>query len=146
MKSTAFLSLAERLAKGTSPEEYRSAVSRAYYGAFHVAMELLLRVGIRLPASPEAHQKLRFCLLQCGELAGVEAGEKLESLRKQRNYADYDLGHARSDKQENALFQVDVAREIVDALNLCREEPVWSRLRAKVRAYAADTLRLTVVD
>ena len=40
-----FLTLAARLAAGAAEEDWRSAVSRAYYSAFHVARQLLSDLG-----------------------------------------------------------------------------------------------------
>jgi hypothetical protein len=40
---------AKTLSDGTMAVEYRTAIGRAYYGAFHVAMEFVAEAGIRLP-------------------------------------------------------------------------------------------------
>lgn len=41
--------------------DLRSAASRAYYGAFHSARELLESVGIRLPKTEQMHLKVAYC-------------------------------------------------------------------------------------
>ena len=117
-------------------------MSRAYYGAFHTALNLLGCAGILLPPGPEAHQKLRFCLLQSGISTGTEAGEKIESLRRERNQADYDLRQNRSERNVFARRQVMVGREIVACLERCAAEPTWSDFRFKVRDYASNVLRI----
>ena len=142
----AFVDLAIKLGNGTTEAEYRTSVSRAYYGAFHVARDFLAEVGVRLPAGPESHRKLRYCLKESGEEAALMAYKKLESLRTERNTADYDLMHNAYRTRRNALFQIMVARDILDALATCRREPVLSRFRSKVRAYASQCLRLHVSD
>ncbi len=76
------MDFAVRLSAGTTEIELRTSVGRAYYGAFHTAMQLLFDIGVRMPRGPEAHQKLGFCLTQCGEPAGVRAGARLTELRK----------------------------------------------------------------
>lgn len=53
-----FLDLAVRLSEGRSEAELRTAVSRAYYAAFHVAKELLEDAGIALPNTAEAHRNV----------------------------------------------------------------------------------------
>jgi len=146
MTGNEFIVLAKKLAEEVSPAECRSAVSRAYYGAFHAALALLSRTGILLPPAPEAHQKLRFCLLQSGEFPGTEAGEKLESLRRDRNLADYDLHQSRSETSQFARRQVQVALEILNCLEMCSVEPAWSQFRTNVRAYATKVLRITLAD
>ena len=93
---------------------------------------------------PESHQKIRFCLMECGEPSGLKAGEGLHLLRKQRNVADYDLQDAKNIRAQNALAQVQNARVILGLLAACRKEPVRTRFRAKVRDYAAHVLRLPV--
>ena len=113
MTGREFLVLAERLAATDGIAESRSAISRAYYGAFHTA------VGFALPR-PESFcrparkptKKLRFCLLQSGVPTGKEAGEKIEIPARERNQADYELRQTRSERPSFAKRQVAVAMEI----------------------------------
>jgi uncharacterized protein (UPF0332 family) len=144
MKPNDFLNLAVRLSRGTTEAEYRSSVSRAYYAAFHTAMELMSEAGVMLPRSPESHQKLRFCLNECGEGPGMVAGRRLAELRKERNIADYDLADPTYAHVEEVPAQLEAARRIVQLLDTCRQEPARSRFRAAVRNYAANVLRLPV--
>ena len=146
MTGKEFIVLAKKLAEEAGAAECRSAVSRAYYGAFHAALALLARTGILFPPGPEAHQKARFCLLQSGESPGIEAGEKLESLRRDRNRADYDLRQPRSESPPFARRQVHVALEILDCVEMCGTEPAWPQFRTNVRAYATNVLRITPAD
>ena len=44
-----FLTLAQRWVQGTAEGEWRSAVSRAYYAAFHEARQLLRDLGFQVP-------------------------------------------------------------------------------------------------
>jgi uncharacterized protein (UPF0332 family) len=53
-----FLILAELWITGTSEAEWRSAVSRAYYAAFHVARQLLRTLGFLVPRGDQAHAYL----------------------------------------------------------------------------------------
>ncbi len=50
-----YLTLASTLAKGTTEAEWRSACSHGYYAAFHVARQLLLNFGFRVPQADKAH-------------------------------------------------------------------------------------------
>ena len=90
-----FIDLATELAEGSSEAKHRTAASRAYYGVFHVAVQLLADAGIQLPDSAEAHRKVQFCLSECQESVGQQAGERLELLRRRRNLADYNLRELR---------------------------------------------------
>jgi uncharacterized protein (UPF0332 family) len=144
MRGEDFLDLATNLAKAGSEAAHRSAVSRAYYGAFHVAKELLAHAGIVLPDTAAAHQKTQYCFKQCGERDGLEAGDHLEILRDQRNLADYNLRDLRFRHKRNADKALVLAREILAVTISLRSEPAWSRFRASVRTYASQVLRLTI--
>jgi uncharacterized protein (UPF0332 family) len=61
-----FLSLAARLAAGATEADWRNAVSRAYYAAFHVARQLLADLNFTVPRADRAHQYLVFRLSNCG--------------------------------------------------------------------------------
>ncbi|HVA51338.1 MAG TPA: hypothetical protein VNH11_33660 [Pirellulales bacterium] len=143
-----FISLALMLSNSHQESELRTAVGRAYYGAFHCARELLGECGIRFPRSEllgaDIHRKVRFCLSQAdNEDAGLVVN-RLSSLREQRNDADYDLKTRRFTVQNaaNVKATVRIALEIVDALQRCRAETALSALRDQVRAHAHDVLRL----
>jgi hypothetical protein len=62
MGGTDFLHLAVRLSGGATEAQWRSAVSRAYYGAFHLARDFVESCGVTLPKTAEAHDKLQWCL------------------------------------------------------------------------------------
>jgi hypothetical protein len=64
MGGTDFLHLAVRLSGGATEAQWRSAVSRAYYGAFHLARDFVESCGVTLPKTAEAHDKLQWCLAQ----------------------------------------------------------------------------------
>jgi uncharacterized protein (UPF0332 family) len=50
-----FLSTARRLAGSGNKSDWRSAVSRAYYAAFHVARDLLAGLRFQPPRADRAH-------------------------------------------------------------------------------------------
>jgi uncharacterized protein (UPF0332 family) len=85
-----FLSLAARVAADATEAEWRTAVSRAYYAAFHVARQVLTDLNFTVPRADRAHQYLVFRLSNCGESAVEQSGRDLETLRRLRNRADYD--------------------------------------------------------
>lgn len=91
MNARDFLALALHLAQESAESEWRSAVSRAYYAAFHVARELLQQCGFLVPRSERAHAYLWLRLANSGHLATATAGSKLNTLNGDRNRADYDL-------------------------------------------------------
>lgn len=84
------LTLASQLANGSAECEWRSAASRAYYGAFHKALEV---ADAHLPANPLAigeHEKLTERLKAQG-LKGRSLAYVLIDLKKVRTHADYHL-------------------------------------------------------
>ena len=99
------------------------------------------RVCTCLPARRH-HRKVRFCLLECGELPATEAGAKSYGVvARQRNLADYDLEHLQCEARQNALVQLRVAQEILGSLETCRSESAWQGVRTRIRAYATEVLR-----
>ncbi len=90
-----FLPLARKLAAGSTEADWRTAVSRAYYAAFHVARRLLEDLGFRVPCADSAHAYLWLRLNNCGDLAVQAAASELQLLRNRRNHADYDYSGPR---------------------------------------------------
>lgn len=86
-----FLSLAEQYVQGQAEADWRSAVSRAYYAAFHVAREFMSDLGFATPRADQAHAFLWRRLGNCGHVPLTLAGSRLNQLRGERNRADYDL-------------------------------------------------------
>jgi hypothetical protein len=84
--------------------------------------------------------------MECAEAPALQAGDALQVLRKHRNQADYDLDESTVFDATNTRRRIDRAREILGLLKACREEPVRSRFRVKLRDYAANVLRLPVTD
>jgi uncharacterized protein (UPF0332 family) len=142
MNGELFLTVAAELVTGTTEAHYRSAVSRAYYGAFHAARRLLADIGVFLPKGELVHTKVTYCLQDCGEPTAAECGVSLESLRTERNRADYDVDRTPYDR-EVAAAHVKKARQIVLALQVCRSGANATEVRAKVRSQAR-LLGLTV--
>ena len=139
MKPVEFLRLAEHLAAGNTEAEWRSAVSRAYYGAFHEAQLLLERCGVQLRSGMESHLKVAYCLQNSTDKAVARAGTKLAALRRVRNDADYQLITARFDALL-AIAQVVDCKEIAQTFRAADPAIV----RVGMREYARDILRLIV--
>jgi hypothetical protein len=91
MNERDFLRLARALAAGATEADWRTAVGRAYYTAFHVARRLLEDLGFAVPRADRAHTYLAFRLQNSGDPAVSQAGTDLHTLRQDRNHADYDL-------------------------------------------------------
>lgn len=88
------LSLAQELA-GRSGDQAaaRSAVSRAYYASFHQAKKYLLAIdtSVHLPKHGGAHEQVPEHLKQPGRTRTERsAATRLERLKRQRKWADYE--------------------------------------------------------
>jgi uncharacterized protein (UPF0332 family) len=133
-----FLVLAARLAAGTTEADWRTAVSRAYYAAFHVARRLFADLNFTVPRADRAHQYLVFRLSNSGEAAVEQAGRDLETLRRLRNRADYDEAPALTQPQAAAAAQV--AEDVLQALDGARQGPALTRIRDGMIVYERDVL------
>ena len=134
-----YLTLAKTWITGASEAEWRSAVSRAYYAAFHEARDLLRDLGFASPRGDQAHAYLWLRLSNCGNAQVQLAGSDLNTLRRERNRADYDLdrtmGHA------DALLQVQAAERIIQILDTADSEPTRTQITEAMRSYERDVLK-----
>jgi uncharacterized protein (UPF0332 family) len=128
-----FLSLAQLLAAGWTEAAWRSAGSRAYYAAFHIARDLLRGLGFAVPATDVAHKYLAFRLQNCGQADLQQAGRDLDKLRDFRNRADYDLYPVFV--QQRAYMSADLARQIILAAALAAADPTRTQVRDAIIAY-----------
>ena len=144
MTGEAFLSLAIRLSGGVSEAEYRTSVSRAYFGAFHVAREFCLSLGIQLPATDGAHTKLRHCLANCDDASAKMAANLLKSLRDLRNDADYEIDSADFEHASSAVVGTRLARRVCDLFAECGVPARRVAMTPKIRDYASRVLRFPV--
>ena len=91
MDPTEFIQLGVKLLGRNTEAELRTAVSRFYYGAFHIAYQMLVdKCGIVIPEN-QAHAKLPQLFWYSEEPHLDDVGRQLNSLRKMRRLADYDL-------------------------------------------------------
>src|SRR5436190_1167712 len=116
-----FLALASTLAIGTTEAEWRTANSRSYYAAFHVARRLLLDLGFRVPQADRAHAYLWLRLSNAGVAEVQAAGRRLRDLRRERNWADYE--DQRTITQAIAADNLLFAEEAIQALDAAAVEP-----------------------
>jgi len=134
-----FLSLAARVAADTTEADWRTAVSRAYYAAFHTARQVLTDLNFTVPRADRAHQYLVFRLSNCGESAVEQAGRDLETRRRLRNRADYDDFPAVT--QPQAAAAVRLAEGIIQVFDSARQKPTRTRMRDAMILYERDVLQ-----
>ena len=134
-----FLTVAKQLAAGGTEAEWRSAISRAYYAAFHIARELLEDLRFTVPHADRAHAYLSRRLANCGHARIQQGGAGLNTLRGVRNQADYDLH--RPVTVQLAALHVRIAEQIVQALEHALQEPARSQVTMAMRIYERDVLK-----
>lgn len=134
-----YLDLARALNAGSREAEWRSAVSRAYYAAFHVAGELLVQVGFAVPRGEQAHGYLWLRLSNCGDPNVVIAGRNLQHLRRERNRADYD--GFRPFHAATARNLVPIAEDVIQVLDSARKEPIRTDITNAMKIYERDVLQ-----
>lgn len=134
-----FISVARELAQHTTEAHARSAVSRAYFGAFHSVRDWLARSGFRVARNDSVHSMIARWLENCGEPIAEEVGRRLVVLRRERNHADYDITERQFGTLQFARVNVESACFVVATLAKCSAEPARSAIIAGIKAYQAKT-------
>jgi len=133
-----FLKFAERSATGPTETDWRTAVSRAYYAAFHEARDFLTALGFQTPRADVAHAFLWRRLQNGGHARLAFAGSRLNQLRGERNQADYDIH--RDLARDDAAAAVISAAMIIDTLQgLSADERLL--ITEAIKTYERDILR-----
>jgi uncharacterized protein (UPF0332 family) len=92
LKGTDFLDLAEKLLGEKTEAANRTAVSRAYYGAFNHVNSYYRTVGVRLEKHQgNIHKTLANCLAYSGVDEIAEVCSELTSIYAERKLADYNM-------------------------------------------------------
>ena len=141
MDAAEFITLSGKLV-AMGPPGARSAVSRAYYGAFHLAQALLVEMAAESCGSGKAHNLVPLYLRSADHPDATAAADLLSDLHADRIKADYRLELAKAESQRFAMTAVETAREIQKRLDLFRiacEQDVQIRTRlregiAKIKA------------
>jgi hypothetical protein len=98
----------------------RSATSRAYYGAFHLLLELLEDFGCRL-----SHRTSHKTPLDCLEYATHESGKSVKialgNLQGRRVKADYHFDEVAANTPEYGQYSISQARKIQTLILQFRE-------------------------
>ncbi len=138
MNGRDFLLAAKLLLPMTLEAAWRSAVSRAYYAAFHVARQLLEDLGFRVPYGDQAHAYLWLRLYNCGDPQVRLAGRELNYLRGERNRADYNLQHPV--RQAPATRLVQVAEQLIQILD-ATSAATRIQITDAIKIYERDALK-----
>lgn len=132
---TDYLDLADRLASGADAEEarLRTAISRAYYAAFHVAMELIVQEGFRPTGTGGDHGNV-WRWYREGPGTGRSRKQIAQlgfALRLDREKADYRIPFEGGRVEETAKLALTNARHIVDWVGRVRAAGGEGRPRSR---------------
>lgn len=134
-----FLEVADGLVQGDTEGDWRSAVSRAYYAAFHVGRTFLQALGFQVPQAEQAHGFIWLRLSNCNQADLQSTGSGLNDLRKNRNQADYD--ERRFVSAHRAADAVAAARDIIETLDAAFAEPFRTQITEAIKTYERDVLK-----
>lgn len=140
MRGDEFLSLANRLANDpmSGPAAIRTAISRAYYGAFLSVLSFVkdeLGISCRVPSKATEHQSLPQLLANCKVALAVDLGQRLTNLHQSRKEADYEMDNLAQEKRSAAVDSIRRATLIFGLLNQCKAEPTRSQIAAGLMQY-----------
>ncbi len=118
MDPRSFRDLAAKLAGRAepAPAEHRSAMSRAYYAAFHVAAALLREWHFKVPENADGHGEVQDLLTDSGDPRMMQVASELGTLRTKRNQADYKLDRRDVEVRAQAIMVIVNTR-------MCRPTP-----------------------
>jgi len=137
MDGADFIVLAGKLAAAPGADEatYRTAVSRAYYGAFHVASSFLAELGFLPLGNANVHAFIRHRLSGSGHAEAILAADDLGDLQAARNRADYRLEDLHVGLQPHAMVCVERAHRVVSALERCGANEAREVIRQGIVEY-----------
>jgi uncharacterized protein (UPF0332 family) len=136
MNGDDFLAFAGKLAvQHRDPPGARTAVSRAYYGVFHTAKDLLERLGLYIPTQENAHKKLVMYYANSKQPIAQNIAGMLGDLHERRKKADYALSDVRWESLQFAQNSLERTHEIRSLLMSLEQEPNRSAFAQGVTNY-----------
>ncbi len=138
MEAKTFFTFAQKLVQMRDEPALRSAVSRAYYAAYHFSIGLVREIGFQFEKGAPAHEKIYQYLRNTQMQDAVSAANDLKLLRKRRNEADYELDS--SEFKDHISCQIDLARAqlIISQVEKLAREPLRTQLTNGLRKYHAQ--------
>lgn len=137
MNPAEFISVGARVV-GIGPAGARSAVSRAYYGAFHEALAFLQKIGCAPSANGSAHSSVPQFLCCTTNDNARDAGYLLSDLHSDRVRADYRLDKPAADAMSFGRNGIEAAYKICELLaaldTVCKDPAVVDKIRAEISA------------
>jgi uncharacterized protein (UPF0332 family) len=126
MDALQFLNMAEWLLNDPNyrhPAGFRTAIGRAYYAAHHFAKGFIEAAGVIVLKSAGGHADVCLHLKGTGDAIIEVVGSNLFDLQSNRNDADYNLNDRRIQNEATAKVLVALARDLIDRLQECHDDP-----------------------
>ncbi len=139
MRPREFYDLAAQMAAvAKRPAEFRTAISRSYYAAYHVARELMTTLGGQFnPTDRETHVDVRRHLERSGNTVLVAVANDLRTLHNDRKTADYNIRDLTIEKQNEALARVSKALVIIEKIDKQCSGPEKTAIRSAITGWVA---------
>ena len=126
MRGEEYIVLAGRLvaspASGGAEARFRTAASRAYYGAFHLAVALLTFWGLKVKQNAYGHQEVYNMFWGSGHFEARKVASLLDDLRTERIKADYRMDDPRFQEPPTAMMCVEMAEAVRSSLQRCQDD------------------------
>jgi uncharacterized protein (UPF0332 family) len=135
MTGDEFLTLADAMlheSQARSEAICRTAISRAYYGAFHLSQALLHQPGV---AVGKDHGDIWRCLASSQVVVAKQVATRLAMLHEDRTVADYKLDSPKPKSFDYARDCVNRGLYLQRLIDLCSQEPARSQIKAGVEAH-----------
>ncbi len=130
--------MASRLSRatGSGPADFRTAISRAYYAAYNVAVDVLVQIGAPPGRGPGGHSTVANCLMASKDDAVKVAGISINQLHTRRIQADYRLERTDVETQSSAVSACETAHDIIRHLEaLSADKDRCVSVRPNISAY-----------
>lgn len=143
MNPREYLDLADfligRSESASDEARFRTSISRSYYAIYSATIELIEGIGFKLRRDPGGHQKAIHFLANSGVPEAQELGRILDTLRDERNAADYDMSVRGIDRRAavRAVVQGRRGLELIVAFDR-------QRLESGIVAYLTKTNQLGI--
>ncbi|MEX2316967.1 MAG: hypothetical protein WD669_07440 [Pirellulales bacterium] len=108
--------------------QYRTAISRAYYGAYHLAAAALGQMGKHIQENATGHRETIVALDKSGVSDAVDAARLIGDLQSARIKADYHLGQDRYFTEANVMLNLEDAHNLMTSIGKCLQEPARSQI------------------
>ena len=130
--------IAANPALGVDEARFRSAVSRAYFGAFRQSRQLLAEFDVSVRRSAFGHRDVYMYLFNSGHADAQEAARLFDELRTERNIADYDFESQKFTKLATTMASVELASDIKSLLDTCGRDPARAEIQQGIEEFTKE--------